>query len=97
MQYVFQVLALAAFLYLVLLFARIVISFITVLARDWKPTGVVVVALEGVFTSTDPPVRAARRLIKPLRIGSVQLDLAFMVVFFLTWILYSVFRRLSGV
>jgi YggT family protein len=92
---VFQVLAILVFCFLILLCARVVVGLITALARDWRPTGPVVVALEGVFTITDPPVRAVRRVVPPLSLGAVRLDLAFMIVFFVTYILFNVFSGLS--
>ncbi|MGF1664180.1 MAG: YggT family protein [Kineosporiaceae bacterium] len=92
---VFQVIAGLLFVFLVLLFARVVVSLITVLARDWRPSGPLVVVLEGVFSLTDPPVRAVRRVIPPLTLGSIRLDLGFMVVFFVTYIAYNFFRALA--
>jgi YggT family protein len=92
---VFQVIAGLLFVFLVLLFARVVVSLITVLARDWRPSGPLVVVLEGVFSITDPPVRAVRRVIPPLTLGSIRLDLGFMVVFFVTYIAYNFFRALA--
>lgn len=95
MSLVFQVIAGLLFVFLVLLFARVVVSLITVLARDWRPSGPLVVVLEGVFSITDPPVRAVRRVIPPLTLGSIRLDLGFMVVFFVTYIAYNFFRALA--
>ncbi|MGF1648268.1 MAG: YggT family protein [Kineosporiaceae bacterium] len=95
MSLVFQVIAGLLFVFLVLLFARVVVSLITVLARDWRPSGPLVVVLEGVFSLTDPPVRAVRRVIPPLTLGSIRLDLGFMVVFFVTYIAYNFFRALG--
>jgi YggT family protein len=92
---VFQVIAGLLFVFLVLLFARVVVSLITVLARDWRPSGPLVVVLEGVFSITDPPVRVVRRVIPPLTLGSIRLDLGFMVVFFVTYIAYNFFRALA--
>ena len=40
------------------------------------------VLAEFVFTATDPPLRLLRRFIPTLRLGSVALDLSFMVLFF---------------
>jgi YggT family protein len=94
-SFVFQGIAGLLFVFLILLFARVVVSLITVLARDWRPTGPLVVVLEGVFSLTDPPVRAVRRVIPPLTLGSIRLDLGFMVVFFVTYVAYNFFRALG--
>ena len=33
-----------------------------------------------VYSATDPPVRALRRLIPPVRLGSVSIDLSFLIL-----------------
>jgi YggT family protein len=73
---------LIVWLYLVVLLARVVLDWIQVFARDWRPRGVMLVIAETVYTATDPPIRFFRRLIPPVRIGSMQLDLGFLVLFF---------------
>jgi len=85
-------------LYLVVLFffialiVRLVFDWIQVFSRDWKPRGVVLVAAEAVYSVTDPPLRALRRVIPPLRLGQIQLDLAFTVLFLIVIILMGVLR-----
>ncbi|MCH8613229.1 YggT family protein [Arsenicicoccus dermatophilus] len=64
----------------VLLLARMVLGYVVMLARDWRPTGVILLVAEGICTVTDPPLRALRKVIKPLRIGGIALDLAFLVL-----------------
>jgi YggT family protein len=68
-------------LFFILLIGRLVIDWIQVFARDWRPRGIVLVIAEGIYSGTDPPLKALRRLLPPLRIGQVQLDLAFIVLF----------------
>ena len=75
-----QVLIIALWLFFVLLIARLVIDYIQMFARSWRPTGVLLVAAEVIYTSTDPPLKALRRLIPPLRLGSITLDLSFLVL-----------------
>lgn len=87
---VWDVLYLVVLLYLILLLARLVLDWVQVFARDWRPRGVVVVIAEVVYTATDPPIRAVRRVVKPIRIGQVQLDLAFTIVVLACWILLRV-------
>lgn len=69
-------------LYIVVLIARLVIDWIQVFARDWTPRGIVLVLVEGVYSLTDPPLKALRRFIPGIRLGSVMLDLSFIVLFF---------------
>ncbi len=80
MQLVLQVLNLALFLYLLVLLLRLVFDWVQVFARDWRPRGVALVVAEGSYTLTDPPLRLLRRIIPPLRLGAIQLDLAFLVL-----------------
>ena len=66
--------------FFVVLIARLVFDWIQVFARQWTPRGVVLVVAEAVYTVTDPPLRALRKVIPPLTLGSVRLDLAFLVL-----------------
>jgi YggT family protein len=77
-------------LYLVVLIGRMIIGWIQVFARSWRPTGVVLVLAEGIFTATDPPLKFLRRYIPPLRIGRVAMDLSYMVLFIVVLILLQV-------
>ena len=75
-----QVLIIALWLFFVLLIARLVLDYIQMFARSWRPTGVLLVVAEVIYTITDPPLKALRRLIPPLRLGSITLDLSFLVL-----------------
>jgi YggT family protein len=66
---------------LLLLIARLILSWIQAFSRSWHPTGVVLVVAEVVYTATDPPLRLLRRYIPTVRLGTVALDLSFMVLF----------------
>jgi YggT family protein len=77
-------------LYLLLLIGTMVISWIQAFARDWQPTGIVLVICESILTVTDPPLKFLRRHIPALRIGTVALDLSFMVLFIVVLILLEV-------
>ena len=76
------VLTYVLWLYLLLLIGRLIISWIQAFSRDWHPTGVILVIAEAVYTATDPPLRLLRRYIPTVRLGTVALDLSFMVLFF---------------
>ena len=67
-----------------------VVDWVMVFARDWSPRGPVLVVLEAVYSVTDPPIKALRRVVPPLRLGSIALDLSFLIVFISVWILRSV-------
>jgi YggT family protein len=78
---VLKLLYYVVFIFFIVLIGRLVIDWIQVFARDWRPRGAVLVVAEGIYSTTDPPLKLLRRLIPPLRIGQVQLDLAFIVLF----------------
>ena len=75
-----QVLATALWLYWLVLIGRLVFDFVQVFARNWHPRGPLLLIAEAIYTITDPPLRLLRRVIPPLRIGSVQFDLAFLIL-----------------
>lgn len=76
-------LALALQLFTMLLLVRIVMSWMVTLTPDWQPRGIMLVVGEAVYTVTDPPVKAIRRVIPPVGAGAVKLDLSVLVLFFL--------------
>jgi YggT family protein len=78
--------------YLVLLIARMIFSWIQVYARSWSPSGILLVVAEGVYSATDPPLRFLRRYIPTVRLGSVALDLSFMLLFLVVYVLWEVAR-----
>jgi YggT family protein len=84
------VLDLLLLLALIVLLGRLVLDWIQVFARDWRPRGPVLVVAEGVYTVTDPPIKAIRRVIPPLRIGGMSIDLAFMVLLLAIYILRAI-------
>jgi len=91
----FTVLNFLLTIFWLLLVSRMVVELIRNFARDWRPTGVLVVVLEAIFTVTDPPVKLVRRLIPPLRLGGIRLDLSIWVLFFILIVLMSIVQRLA--
>ena len=90
MDIVGSLIILALRVFLVLLFARMVLSWVPVLVRDWEPRGAVLVAAELVYSVTDPPLRALRKVLRPVRVGTVMLDLAFIGLFILVSLLMRI-------
>ena len=80
-------------IYLLILIARIVVDYVMLFARDWRPRGVVLVIVEVIYSLTDPPLKLLKRFIPPLRLGGISLDLAFLVLFILVTILIQVSAR----
>jgi YggT family protein len=89
-QYLREVLTYVLTIYLVILVGRMIFGWIQVFSRDWRPTGIVLVLAEAIFTVTDPPLKFLRRFIPPLRLGMVAMDLSFMVLFIVVLILLEV-------
>jgi YggT family protein len=79
-------------LYMIVLLARLVLDYIPMFNRGWRPKGVGLVLAEAVFTLTDPPIRFFRRVIPPLRIGTIALDFGWTLTMILVIILLTVAR-----
>ncbi|QIM18332.1 YggT family protein [Leucobacter coleopterorum] len=77
-------------IYVIVLWARFVIDWIRVLSRNFRPRGPMAVAVEFVYTLTDPPIRMFRRLLPPIRLGQVSLDLGWLLTMLTCWILLAV-------
>ena len=92
MQNFGEILVLILLVFIGLLWVRFIVVWVLVFARQCEPRGPLLVALEGVYSVTDPPIVALRRVIPPLRIGSVALDLSFLLVMVAAWLLLSVVR-----
>ena len=89
MQVAGQIIHVLLWLFIALLWVRFVIDWVQVFARSWTPRGAVLVVLEAVYSVTDPPIRALRRVVPPLRLGSIALDLSFLIVLILAYVLLS--------
>lgn len=67
-------------LYMLVLLVRVVLDWVQLFARQWRPTGIVLVVANLVYTLTDPPLHVLGRLIPPLRLGGVGLDMGFLLL-----------------
>jgi YggT family protein len=76
--------------FLLLLLFRLIMEYVFLLARSYRPAGPVAAVLELAYSVTDPPLKALRRVLPPLRLGSISLDLGFIVLFIVVRILMSV-------
>lgn len=75
-----QVLILVLWIFFILLIGRLILDYVQMFARSWRPRGPMLVVAEAIYTVTDPPLRALRKVIPPLRLGSITLDLSFLVL-----------------
>jgi YggT family protein len=55
-----------------------------VLSRSWQPKGPLLVVAEVIYTVTDPPLKALRKVIPSPSLGGIRLDLSFLVLILLT-------------
>jgi YggT family protein len=76
--------------FIALLWVRFVVDWVQIFARSWTPSGVLLVILEFVYSVTDPPIKALRRVIPPLRIGNFALDLSFLLVMVSAYVLLAI-------
>lgn len=97
MEIVWQVVYLTLYSFFLVLLARLVLEYVLMFAKRWQPGRGASAGLEVVWSVTDPPLKALRRVIPPLRIGTVSLDLAFIVLLLIVWVLlYGVVGSLAG-
>jgi YggT family protein len=94
MELLLSVLYLALHLVYVALLARLVLDWIQMFARSWRPRGAALVAASVVYTITDPPMKLLRRLVPPLRFGGIALDLGFLILIFAISIIRSIVRSM---
>ncbi len=87
MSIVWQIVAFALLLFLWLLLARLVMDWVMMLSRGWRPGGGAAASLEVIYSSTDPPLKVLRRVLPPLNLGSVKLDLGFMVLLIVVYVM----------
>jgi YggT family protein len=87
---VLQIIHGALWIFIALMWIRFVVDWVQVFARSWTPTGFLLVVLEIVYSATDPPIKALRRVIPPLRIGTVSIDLSFIIVMISAYVLLRI-------
>lgn len=80
---------------MLVLLARVILSWIQVFNPSWRPSGPLLVVANAIYALTDPPVRAAGRLVPPLRLGAIGLDIGFLIVVIGVIILERVFLMLA--
>jgi YggT family protein len=81
-------------IFVLLLFFRMVMSWVLAFARGYTPHGAMLIATESAYTVTDPPINLVRRFVPPLRIGGVAIDLSVTIVLLFVWVV--VLQLLAG-
>ncbi|GAA3944659.1 YggT family protein [Microbacterium soli] len=81
-------------LYFLVLIARLVLDLVPLFNREWRPKGAGLVLAELVYTLTDPPIRFFRRLVPPLRMGTISLDFGITLTLIVLLVLMTIARAL---
>ena len=77
-------------IYTLVLIIRIIIEMIQSFSRQFNPPRWFMVIAEPLFVVTDPPVKALRRIVPPMQMGGVALDLSVLVLFIILRVLQFV-------
>jgi YggT family protein len=83
----------ALWFYILFILVRIVADWVQMFARSWQPGGAALVALEFIYSATDPPIRTLRRIVPPLRLGGQAIDLSVMFVLLICYVFLYVNRQ----
>lgn len=90
MSIFWQLAFLALWLFRLALLGRIVFDIVRAIARAWRPAGGPAIALEVLYSSTDPIVKPVRKIIPNVRLGGVSFDLSIIVLLIVVYILMEV-------
>lgn len=82
-------------IYLLLFIGRLILSWVQVFAPQWRPTGAMLIVAEVIYTPTDPPLKAVGKVLPPLDLGGLRLDLGFIIVFILLSLLVQFTRMMA--
>jgi len=78
---VFADVALTVFVvFFLVMWARLVLDWMRVLRPGWRPRGAALVAAETAYAVTDPPIKAVRRIIPPIRVGAARVEFSWSIV-----------------
>lgn len=67
--------------YLWILFIRMIVDWVLVLARGWRPGRVAYEIIDIIYRLTEPPLRFLRRWVPSIPLGPVSLDVSFLVLY----------------
>ena len=93
MEFAGRLILFVLYVALVLIIARFVLDWVQLLARSWRPQGWVAALCEALYSITDPPLRAVRGVIPPIRLGGAALDLSPMILLIGIWIVMAIVER----
>ncbi|MFK4729186.1 YggT family protein [Agromyces mediolanus] len=94
---VWSILSTLLLIYFFVMWGRFVLDLVRTFNRSWRPRGGWLVVVEVVYTITDPLIKFFRRLVPPLRLGPVALDLAWSLAMLVVIVAMTVVSWLSQV
>jgi YggT family protein len=83
-------------LYSLVLLGRFVLDYVRMFSRSWRPSGIILVLVEAIYSLTDPVLRTLRKVLPPLRLGTIALDLSYIVAYLAIGVLRNVLWGLVG-
>ena len=89
-----QVIYLVLYFALLFLLTRLLMSYVMQFARRWRPGRGAAATLEVIWSVTDPPLHALRRVIPPLRVGTVSIDISLFLLLLILSLLMAVARQM---
>jgi YggT family protein len=84
---VLRLLCIATSIYLIILFAKVILSWVVVLGGRPPSSGPARTAVDLVDDVTEPVLRPLRGVIPPARLGAVGLDLSLIVLFIILFVI----------
>ena len=69
-------------IFLFALLGRLILDYVRMFKPAWRPSGIILILVEAIYTITDRPMNCVRRFVPPLRLGGASIDLSFIVLFF---------------
>lgn len=90
MTVLYAILYLLVHVLILIVLGRFAVDMVQSFARGWRPQGASLVLASSIYAVTDPIMNPLRRLIPPLRLGGIALDLSSMILIFGLVILESI-------
>jgi YggT family protein len=90
------ILDIAVRLFIMVMWGRFIVDLIPLFSRGWRPRGFLLVISEIIFTITDPPIKAVRRILPPLRTSGASIDFSWSIVLIAAIIVSYILRIFIG-
>ena len=90
MTVLYAILYLLVHVLILIVLGRFAVDMVQSFARGWRPQGASLLLASSIYAVTDPIMNPLRRLIPPLRLGGIALDLSSMILIFGLVILESI-------